>query len=119
MELSDPFPSGLPKDPAAANAGSPLLTHPCLPIGARGCVEYGETRDMTIHTTSIAAGKCFVTSGEAGVRRVVKLEHSEVTYQDRSRQAVPGVWGSNVTSSVGDFAAEVEREVKCDFDRAD
>jgi len=74
---------------------------------------------MTVHSTSIASGKCFVITGQAaGVRRVVRLENGQVTYQERSKQAVPARWGTNVVASVADFAGEVDREVHCDFDRS-
>jgi hypothetical protein len=74
---------------------------------------------MAVLAKSIASGKCYAVSGEAGgVRRVVKLEHGELTYQVRGRQAAPARWGASVTASADIFAAEVDREVPCDFDKA-
>ena len=62
---------------------------------------------MTIHSTSIASGKCFTITAEHGrVRRVVRLENGQVTYQERSRQTAPMRWGVNVVAPVADGSAE-------------
>jgi hypothetical protein len=74
---------------------------------------------MAVHFTSIASGKCFTILGQdSGVRRVVRLENGQVTYQERSRQTAAARWGANVVAPVADFAGEVDREVHCDIDRS-
>jgi hypothetical protein len=72
---------------------------------------------MTVSPRSVSEGKCYATPAKPPqVRRVLTVANGQVTYEARGHKAVSGSWGSRTKVSVDTFAADVDREVNCDFD---
>ncbi len=69
---------------------------------------------MPVPPGEITVGKCFVTKFRQ-VRRVLKLEDGQVTYESRGRTDRGGSWGAWTTVGIDAFANEVDREVTCDW----
>ncbi len=74
---------------------------------------------MSVNPRSIKAGKCFATPTNQ-VRRVIEITAGgRVRYQSRGSSFSQGekLWGPRQETSRDKFAAEVDREVTCDWDK--
>ena len=72
---------------------------------------------MSVDPKSIKAGKCFITPANQ-VRRVIEITAGgRVRYQPRgSAYRGEKSWAPRQETSRDKFAAEVDREVTCDWD---
>ncbi|MGE3990117.1 hypothetical protein [Pseudorhodoplanes sp.] len=72
---------------------------------------------MTVEASSIAKGKCYVTSS-GQVRRVMEVEDGKITYESRGKKSVGKdvIWGPKATVPADQFADRVDREVQWDYD---
>ena len=69
---------------------------------------------MAVSINQIAVDKCYVTS-MGQVRRVLSIDNGKIKYEARGKTESGGSWGSWTTVGDAKFAADVDREVKCDW----
>jgi hypothetical protein len=69
---------------------------------------------MAISLSSIAVGKCFVTS-MGQVRRVLEMKNGDVKYESRGKTDRGGSWTGWTIAGAERFANDVDREVTCDW----
>jgi hypothetical protein len=69
-------------------------------------------RDVTVSSSELAVGKCYIT-GASQVRRIVEVSEFEVKYQALDGELDFRSSEEWVAVSREKFAAEVDREVAC------
>lgn len=70
---------------------------------------------MPIAPDSIAVGKCYLSNMNF-VRRVVGIDQTDVTFEERGTKPVPLPWGQKAPVSLDRFSQDVTMEVPQDFD---
>jgi hypothetical protein len=71
---------------------------------------------MAVRPDTLGIGKCYVTEPEKQVRRIETIEGDEVRFDSRGGSTV--AWSGQLRRATkATFAAEVDREVRCDHHR--